>query len=290
MFQGGNNMNLLSIGKMAKLNNISEQTLRIYDRMGLLKPFYIDSENGYRYYNIKQCAIIDMIQYMKQLGMTLKEIKKQFEKKELSLLKNMLLKQSQRIDDEIDNLKHQKMALNRTLESLEHFEKCPPPSTITIEYIGERYLYSHDTAVNFYDYGIEMYEELLRRFKAQMLSDSLPMIYFCNAGTIMKKEMLYEGNLHSSEIFVQVDKDFKGKNIKTIPGNLYLCIYGDSFDKEISLIHNMLDEINCKGYEIIGDYICEVIAEMPMFDNTQRGMYIKLQIPIKMHNNNSNQN
>lgn len=29
---------LLTIGQMAHLNNISEQTLRLYDKMGLLSP------------------------------------------------------------------------------------------------------------------------------------------------------------------------------------------------------------------------------------------------------------
>lgn len=275
-------MNYLTIGKMAKLNRISEQTLRLYDRIGLLKPFYIDEENGYRYYNVKQCAMIDMIQYMKELGMPLKEIKKQFDKKDLSLLKNLLVKQGLHIDNQINEFKHQRMAIQRTIESLEHFEKCPPPGTITIEYISERHLYSHDTGVNFYDYGIETYEELLREFKAKMLSDSLPQIFFCNAGTIMKKEMLYERKFQSSEIFVQVDKEFVAKNIKTLPGNLYLCIYGDSFEKEIPLANRLLDEIKEKRYDIVGDYICEVVAELPVFDNSQRGMYIKLQIPIKM--------
>jgi DNA-binding transcriptional MerR regulator len=275
-------MNYLTIGKMAKINRISEQTLRLYDRMGLLKPYYINQENGYRYYDIKQCAIIDMIQYMKELGMPLKEIKIQLGKKDLSLLKNMLIQQTSNIDDQINELKYQRMAVQRTIESLEYYEKSPPPGTITIEYISKRNMYSHDTGVNFYEYGIEIYEELLRKFKTKMISDSLPQIFFCNAGTIMKKENLYERKFQSSEIFVQLDKNFVANNIKTIPENLYLCIYGDSFDKEISLANKLLDEIEEKKYEIVGDYICEVVAELPLFENSQRGMYIKLQIPIKI--------
>ena len=43
--------------------------------MGLLKPCYVDEQTHYRYYDIKQNARLDMIQYMKELGMELKEIK-----------------------------------------------------------------------------------------------------------------------------------------------------------------------------------------------------------------------
>ena len=35
----------------------------------------MDEQTHYRYYDIKQNACLDMIQYMKELGMELKEIK-----------------------------------------------------------------------------------------------------------------------------------------------------------------------------------------------------------------------
>ena len=34
----------LSIGQMAKLNHVSEQTLRLYDKMDLLKPMSEESD------------------------------------------------------------------------------------------------------------------------------------------------------------------------------------------------------------------------------------------------------
>ena len=59
----------LSIGEMARMNGTTVPTLRLYDRLGLLKPRHVDEESGYRYYDIKQNARFDMIQYMKELGM-----------------------------------------------------------------------------------------------------------------------------------------------------------------------------------------------------------------------------
>ena len=35
---------LIPIGKMAKANNVSIATLRLYDEMGLIKPIYIETE------------------------------------------------------------------------------------------------------------------------------------------------------------------------------------------------------------------------------------------------------
>ena len=61
----------ISIGEMAKMNRTTVPTLRLYDSMNLLTPCYVDEKTCYRYYDIKQNARLDMIQYMKELGMDL---------------------------------------------------------------------------------------------------------------------------------------------------------------------------------------------------------------------------
>lgn len=65
---------LLSIGEMAKTNRVSIATLRFYDQMGLLKPSYRDEASNYRYYDICQTSRLDIIRYMRNLGMSLSEI------------------------------------------------------------------------------------------------------------------------------------------------------------------------------------------------------------------------
>ena len=76
---------------MARMNGISEQTLRLYDREGLFSPAYRDQDTGYRYYDIRQNARLDTIQRLKALGMSLKDIKgqmKNFEPEQLRALLN----------------------------------------------------------------------------------------------------------------------------------------------------------------------------------------------------------
>lgn len=69
-------MSNFSIGEMSKLNNISIQTLRYYDKIGLLKPKVISEKSQYRYYSIEQFFQMDVIKYYKTLGLSLNEIKK----------------------------------------------------------------------------------------------------------------------------------------------------------------------------------------------------------------------
>lgn len=275
-------MKNISIGQMAKLNHISEQTLRLYDRLGLLIPYNRDSETNYRYYDIKQCAQLDMIQYMKSLGMNLKDIKEHLKCKEISGIKSILYQKSKQIDEQINELKFQKRAVERTIKSFERYESSPPNGKILVEYIEKRKMYCIDSGVNFYDYGIETYEKILRELKERLIADHLPQIYFCNAGSILRQENLVQHRFYSTEVFVFVDQDFvPSELITTIPASNYICIYCDKFEKEKEYAEKLLRAVKEEGYIIYGDYICEVIAELPLIDNGERGMFLRLQIPIK---------
>ena len=122
----------ITIGNMARINSISEQTLRLYDKMKLLQPSEINNETGYRYYNIKQCAQLDMIQYMKALGMNLIQIKKCFEEKDIEKLREILELQKQNIEKQIVA----EIVREKALKSLE--DEIPHGIAVETESIKER--------------------------------------------------------------------------------------------------------------------------------------------------------
>lgn len=95
----------ISIGEMAKMNRTTVPTLRLYDSMNLLTPCYVDEKTCYRYYDIKQNARLDMIQYMKELGMELKEIKSILDRKDLDLIEDVLMQKREQTLQEMQELK-----------------------------------------------------------------------------------------------------------------------------------------------------------------------------------------
>ena len=109
-------MRHLTVGEMAKLNHISEQTLRLYDKRGLLSPSF-RGQNGYRYYDIKQSAVLDIIQYMKSLGISLKEIKHQLENRDLGRIEAALREKQRQTEEEIRLLKCQRSARWKALRA-----------------------------------------------------------------------------------------------------------------------------------------------------------------------------
>jgi DNA-binding transcriptional MerR regulator len=63
------------IGEIAGIFDISIRALRLYDKMDVLKPGFIDEKTGYRYYTAAQVQELQTIQALKSVGFSLMEIK-----------------------------------------------------------------------------------------------------------------------------------------------------------------------------------------------------------------------
>ncbi|NLN96786.1 MAG: MerR family transcriptional regulator [Eubacteriaceae bacterium] len=271
----------LSIGQMAKYNRTTIPTLRYYDKLGLLKPCHIDEQTGYRYYDIKQNARFDLIQYMKELGMALKEIANILEKEDLQLIETTLIKKKEATLQAIENLNYQKNAIHRTIENIDRYRKSPVSGTLTLEYIPERKYYAIDAEINFYNYGIDTYEELLVKLKDHLIQHHIPQVYFCNAGITMRKEDFLKAEFVSDRIFIFVDDHCPLPSPpKIIESGMFACIYLDQFELEKEYAKKLLQFCEHNDYEISGDYICEVLTELNYFDCKERSMFIRLQTPI----------
>lgn len=64
----------LMIGKVASLYDITVQTLRHYDKIGLFRPEVINPDTGYRYYSVVQLRQLEYILFLRSLKFSLPEI------------------------------------------------------------------------------------------------------------------------------------------------------------------------------------------------------------------------
>jgi len=67
---------MLRIGEFSKLSKVTIKALRYYEEEGLITPKYIDEANGYRYYESNQLLQISRIISLKQIGLSIEEIKR----------------------------------------------------------------------------------------------------------------------------------------------------------------------------------------------------------------------
>lgn len=67
---------MYKIGDFSSMSKTTIKTLRYYEKEGLLTPIYIDQNTGYRYYDSSQLIDISKIISLRQIGLSIKEIKK----------------------------------------------------------------------------------------------------------------------------------------------------------------------------------------------------------------------
>ena len=97
---------MIKIGDLAKICNVSTQTLRYYDAEGVLKPDVIDSSSGYRFYSVDAVEKYKKILFYKDLGFSLDEIKK-IQTATNEELQDILKKQKAVLSKSIDRFKGQ---------------------------------------------------------------------------------------------------------------------------------------------------------------------------------------
>ena len=64
------------IGEFSNISRVSKRLLRHYDEIDLLKPAQIDPHTNYRYYSAQQLSRLNQILALKELGLSLDQIKK----------------------------------------------------------------------------------------------------------------------------------------------------------------------------------------------------------------------
>ncbi len=67
---------MYSIGEYARIAQVSKRLLRYYDEIGLFQPVKIDRESGHRYYSASQLPELNRILALKDLGISLNQIRR----------------------------------------------------------------------------------------------------------------------------------------------------------------------------------------------------------------------
>lgn len=79
---------LYRIGDFSKKVGVPVKTLRYYDEIDLFKPSYTECFSGYRYYEINQIKDIKLISKLKEIGLSLEEVKQFQKSKDISIIIN----------------------------------------------------------------------------------------------------------------------------------------------------------------------------------------------------------
>lgn len=107
----------LTTSQFAKLHHVNKRTLHYYDEIGLFSPLY-KGDNHYRYYDYSQSIEFEYIRILKDLHMSLDEIKRYLEHPHTDDFMRIADEKIETIDQEIQRLKDTKITLEKKKDML----------------------------------------------------------------------------------------------------------------------------------------------------------------------------
>ena len=90
-----------SIGEAAKAVHTTSETLRHYDRIGLVKPRKKDEWTNYRYYTKQDVVRLNTVRSLQLMDLSLQEIKKVLEYDDLERIEDFMTQAEKKADEKI---------------------------------------------------------------------------------------------------------------------------------------------------------------------------------------------
>ena len=97
-----------SVGEAAKAVHTTSETLRHYDRIGLVKPSKKDEWTNYRYYTEQDIVRLNTVRALQAMDLPLQEIKKVLEYDDLEKIIDFLVQAEKKADEKIAALQYSK--------------------------------------------------------------------------------------------------------------------------------------------------------------------------------------
>ncbi|SHJ18166.1 MerR family DNA-binding transcriptional regulator [Propionispora hippei] len=101
-----------SIGEVAKLFEVSTDTLRYYEKTGLL-PAHKQSHNGYRYYSYEEIVLLMDILFFRNMEIPVKEIKQMVTQMGIGDIKHILDRNESIVESRIQELLRLKQSISQ---------------------------------------------------------------------------------------------------------------------------------------------------------------------------------
>lgn len=203
-----------SVGEAAKAVHTTSETLRHYDRIGLVKPSKKDKWTNYRYYTEQDIVRLNTVRALQFMDLPLQEIKKVLEYDDLEKIIDFLAQAEKKVDEKIAALQYSKSKIElakadyeRKLQGQQKFngtflKDCP-----------ERVILLSDTLEiptldNLWNYLSHFYDKVTPALKEQFFFEDLAGIY-----TETGVSRLFAVCIR----YVEID------GLKVLPKGKYLC-------------------------------------------------------------------
>ena len=274
---------LYSISELAKYFNISNQTLHFYDKIGLLKPTYVNPQTGYRYYNQEQFNKMFTIIELKNIGFSLDEIAEIQKNRDLSSMESLIMRNHDILTRKIEELEEIKNRTEYYLDVIEASKHPRKASDIRLEHMPSRKMFY--VRVDFSINELSKYVEITYKsyVKASGLSGGLlkktpmgKMVFTMDESSLRNKKFKYY-----SGIGLTVPDDTEHRSVIELKESLYaIAKHIGSYDSLPQTYRKLISYIEENGYEISGMAAEVSLVSIVQTDRSEE-FVTEIQIPVR---------
>lgn len=203
-----------SIGDAAKAARMTRETLRHYDRIGLVKPSKKNEWTNYRYYTGQDIVRLNTVRALQLMDLPLQEIKKVLAYDDLEKIVDFLAQAEKKADEKIAALQYSKSKIQLAKADYERkLQGRQNPEEAVLKDFPERVILLSDTLEeptldNLWNYLSHFYDKLEPAFRQQFSFEDLAGIY-----TKHGKSRLFAVCIRYADI----------DGLKILPEGRYLC-------------------------------------------------------------------
>lgn len=212
-------MKSLKIGEISQTYGIGIDSLRYYEKIGLLRPKR--TESNYREYDYFDLWRLNIIKELKDLNFSLQKIKKYLDNRNLETTKNLMIEEIRAIDYQIESLSALKQTLSKKLDFISNFILEESHIEVSVKTEAQRncILFSknieHITQIDYY------FRKLQIKTK-----DSIPLIGKKSLCIFMPIDKLDEENFYSQVFTAFPDNMHDNHRFDFfLPAGLYLSVF-----------------------------------------------------------------
>ena len=237
------------IGEISRLFGIGADSLRYYERLGILKPRR--TENGYRAYDLSDMYKLSNIKELRRLDMPMAQIGAYLSDQTISKTHEMLEREQEIIDGQIRALRERAAAVERRKKAL-HDAMGYDIGTYAIEHRPLRTCIQLELRIEQDD---EMDMAIQRLYREH--ENRLPDLGSMRIGAVLAGDEIAAGrtNVYRAVLFVLEDDMGKEANLM-LPAGPYLTVrYRGAYEQNGPLAREMLGYAAQQGFTVTGDPI-----------------------------------
>lgn len=209
-----------SVKEFSKIVGISSRNIRYYDSIGLFKCSGT-LENGYRYYTIDKIEEIYIINYLRHLGIPIKEIKQHLQNRNIDEYHTILKNQYTRVADEIAQLMKIQHRIHRRITSLNYIRNIPEFNVIKIQELPSRRILTLDKQIESqidWEIALKQIDDISNPFPSIFIGDIGFFVDMENAKTREPEEF-------SGMFLLADDPIYDSSETIALPSGTWLTIY-----------------------------------------------------------------